>query len=287
MDLENSLRAIQRCERQGAAKLESINRDGDGARDGEADLPWRGARLPRQAYFSGAWSMRVAALILGLLGGMAGLGIAAMGDFLIGLATLQGPSSSLATIKFFLWAIPIASLVGGALAISMPTGAGTLMALSAIGWFAIGSHLGSGINFVTGSAIAFSGVGALVAFLGASTAGNRTAHISLSNNFVSLERAAPSDGRIEPSPSVDDRAVKKEPILSASPKTTLFANTLQELSSEAENVLWFADERGFPIELHKTTIVIQTADGPVSCTSNNDLLEFGRQVGYAGRFNAR
>jgi hypothetical protein len=91
--------------------------------------------------------MRVGALILGVIGGLYGLTVAFYGSMLIGFISLGGMSSAERSIgTLFLFAIPVTSFAGAAIALSHPTAAGLLLLTSAAGWLGLGAIFGYGIN---------------------------------------------------------------------------------------------------------------------------------------------
>lgn len=116
--------------------------------------------------------MRVAALILGILGGLSGLSLSALGSFVFiaGSGGRGGGAESL-----LLFGIPGASVLGGGVAMSAPGLGALLMFASAGAWYWIGSQFGYGINFVTGAPMILSGMGALLALAAAAQTTNDTA----------------------------------------------------------------------------------------------------------------
>ena len=109
--------------------------------------------------------MKIAALILGILSGLAGLSLAGTGDFLIGLMSLGGlPPDQVNMAKAFLWGIPLVTLGGAGLAMAQPKMGGGLMALGAVAWVGLGQLFHSPINFLNGAPLALAAVGALLAF---------------------------------------------------------------------------------------------------------------------------
>ena len=102
--------------------------------------------------------MRITALIFGILAGLSGLSVAALGH---AMSSMGGSGGG-----FLLYILPLASLVGGGLAISKPGTAATLMGISGVGWLLIGMAAGYGINFITITAVTLSLLGALFAALG-------------------------------------------------------------------------------------------------------------------------
>jgi hypothetical protein len=110
--------------------------------------------------------MKIAALIFGILGGLAGLTLAAYGDVAVALLSLGGmrPSDQ-ALLKLILWGIPVCILLGSGLAPTKPGAGGTLMLMGAGAWFLIGAYFGHGINFITGSTVILGGIGGVLALL--------------------------------------------------------------------------------------------------------------------------
>ena len=98
--------------------------------------------------------MNIAAMILGILGGLAGLTLSGLGA---GLASFGGHSAALGGLLLF--AMPIASIVGGGIALRHPGFGGILMLLSVLGWGALGSTAGSVLNFITMPPMVLSGIG--------------------------------------------------------------------------------------------------------------------------------
>ncbi len=110
--------------------------------------------------------MKIAALILGILGGLAGLGVAATGEMFVGLFSLFGFSAGdQALAKLVLWGLPIIGLIGAGMAIARPKVSGILMLVSAAGWLLVGARYGNGINFVTGTTLVLNGVAGILALL--------------------------------------------------------------------------------------------------------------------------
>ena len=100
--------------------------------------------------------MKVAAMIFGILAGLSGFLLAQIGHMFVALG--QGSSGSV----FYL--LPLASLLGGGLALNVPVAAGGLMAASALGWLAVGATLGAAINIFSITAVSLNALGALLAF---------------------------------------------------------------------------------------------------------------------------
>src|SRR5689334_3391283 len=93
--------------------------------------------------------MRVAALILGILSGLWGVGIALFGGGLLFVAALADVAGGEQWAMLALYGLPALALIGGALALTMPTVAGGLLLAGVVGWFAVGALFGQGINLVT------------------------------------------------------------------------------------------------------------------------------------------
>lgn len=113
--------------------------------------------------------MQVAAMILGILGGLFGLSIGMFGAGLGSLASAAGDSggSGLAIVSLL---IPIAGLIGGALVKVNHVIAGVLMGLSVLGMGAL-----FGVHMFTAIPLALSGVGSLLAFLSGNEAAPKKA----------------------------------------------------------------------------------------------------------------
>lgn len=83
--------------------------------------------------------MKVAALILGLISGLIGLSVASYGSMGVALLSAGGQRglapSLRESITLLLYAIPIASLVGGGVSLAAPGFGAALLLLSAVGWF--------------------------------------------------------------------------------------------------------------------------------------------------------
>lgn len=70
--------------------------------------------------------MKVAALILGILAGLSGLSVAVMGHALVGMAGGAGGP--------FFYLLPLASFIGGGLALNQSRAAGGVLICTALGW---------------------------------------------------------------------------------------------------------------------------------------------------------
>lgn len=79
--------------------------------------------------------MRLAALILGIIGGIAGIGGAIFALFVGGVGAAFGASEARSVVGLGLAAIPfsILGIVGGALSMSRPKTAGIMMLVAAVG----------------------------------------------------------------------------------------------------------------------------------------------------------
>jgi hypothetical protein len=146
--------------------------------------------------------MRVAALVLGILGGLYGLSLSMFGSLAVSLLSAGGlPSTQRQTATALIYAIPIASLLGGGVALSSPGAAAFLMLSSAAGWFYIGSYFGYGINFVTFGSIALSGLGGLLA-LGAAIENKNEKEDDYSVRNIKVRREQyPNEPILEPTAS--------------------------------------------------------------------------------------
>src|SRR6202022_1135356 len=133
-------------------------------------------------------TMLISALVLGILGGLFGLLIGLFGYTLGGIAGLGG-------LQALSMAIPIVSIVGGAMAKAKPIAAGSLMILSSVGMFCV-----FGFNFFTAIPLVLSAVGGLLAIAGMSEA----------TQVVSTQ-PAPSLEPVAPSPSVGQPAPPSSP----------------------------------------------------------------------------
>ena len=154
--------------------------------------------------------MRIGALILGILGGLQGLGLAMIGGAIFALNGAQG-----AVALMFL--IPLASIIGGSLAIAAPPVAAALMGLSAVAWLWIGAQFGYAVNFFTFLPVVLSGVGAVLAVCSLSQEGAGAPR--LLENFLTLSNepiSAPSPAAptaLAPATSLN---VESQPLKTAS-----------------------------------------------------------------------
>lgn len=105
--------------------------------------------------------MRVGAMVLGILGGIAGLMIGLFG-YALGALAAAGGSGAGAMLQIVSVAIPVASIVGGSMTKAKPLVAGALMGASAIGMVLVFDF-----NVFTAVPVALSGIGALGAVLAA------------------------------------------------------------------------------------------------------------------------
>src|SRR5438270_6274995 len=115
--------------------------------------------------------MAIAALILGIVGGLFELLLAIAG---YGIASIAGAGGATGTdfFKLVMMIIPIASLAGGGMSLAKPLFGGVLMLVSAVLVLII-----FGFNFFTFLSIALSGIGGILALVSSqhsSTAGARS-----------------------------------------------------------------------------------------------------------------
>lgn len=114
--------------------------------------------------------MRLAALLLGIFGGLSGLSLAVYGH--VAVSVLGGFGAMAAgqqdAAKVLLYGLPIASFVGASLAFSHAGASALLLLGSAAGWFVIGAHFGYGFNALTATTMILDGLAGLLAFAGAS-----------------------------------------------------------------------------------------------------------------------
>jgi hypothetical protein len=108
--------------------------------------------------------MAIAALILGIVGGLLGLLLAVFGYGLAAIAGAAGASGA-GLFKFLVIVIPVASLVGGGMAIAKPLIGGILMLISAVLVLAL-----FGFNFFTFLSVVLSGVGGILALIASQSA---------------------------------------------------------------------------------------------------------------------
>jgi hypothetical protein len=104
--------------------------------------------------------MLIGALILGILGGIFGLGIGLFGYGLGAIAGATEASDGARLFQIVSIAIPMASIVGGGIAIAKPLVGGALMLISAVGMFFV-----FGFNFFTFIPLVLSGLGGGLALL--------------------------------------------------------------------------------------------------------------------------
>lgn len=113
--------------------------------------------------------MRVAALVLGLIGGLIGLGFASAGQWVVLLLGVGGMSTgAMNALLVFLWALPIGAFVGGAVALNNPVAAGVILLSDAIVWLGLGASVGQPVNPVTGGPLLLTGVASFLAFAASS-----------------------------------------------------------------------------------------------------------------------
>ncbi|MDI6894838.1 MAG: hypothetical protein QME70_09585 [Bacillota bacterium] len=105
--------------------------------------------------------MRIAALILGILGGLAGIGGAVFVLFFGGAGAVLAAEGAFTVVKLGVAAVPLSilGLIGGALALAKPKVAGVLMLISAFGGL-IAISMGYAVAFI------LLLVGAVFAFVG-------------------------------------------------------------------------------------------------------------------------
>lgn len=106
--------------------------------------------------------MQVAALVLGIIGGLFGLLIGLFGYGLGGLARASGAGGA-GAFQLVSMALPIAGLAGAGMAMVNPVPAGALMLLSALGMLAL-----FGFNFFTAIPCLLIGLGGTLALVAAS-----------------------------------------------------------------------------------------------------------------------
>ena len=105
--------------------------------------------------------MKVAALILGILGGLSGLALASYAHMFMGIiGSSSGP---------VLYLLPLASFIGAGVALNAPGFAALLLIGSALGWFGLGAAFGYGINVITIGSVLLNGAGGLLALLSLDT----------------------------------------------------------------------------------------------------------------------
>lgn len=108
----------------------------------------------------------IAPVLLGIFGGAFGLLVGLFGYVLAGIAgAATGSPETAALIKLLMIAIPIASIIGGAIATATPKVAGIIMLLSAVGM--LGLCLLWGFNFFTLIPLVLTSSGGILALTGA------------------------------------------------------------------------------------------------------------------------
>jgi hypothetical protein len=108
--------------------------------------------------------LRIAALIFGLLAGLLGSGIIALGNLVTGLAA-AGVFGSHADFlaRYLLYAIPNLGLLGAGVALARPRIGGLLLLASAAAWVAVALVVGHGAVLFAALPFTFAGAGGLVA----------------------------------------------------------------------------------------------------------------------------
>ncbi len=106
--------------------------------------------------------MKTGAMICGIVGGIFGLIIGMFGAGVGAMASAAGASGA-GMFQLISIAIPVASVVGGAVTKANALAAGILMAASTAGMAYI-----FGVNAFTGIPLALTGIGALLAFMATS-----------------------------------------------------------------------------------------------------------------------
>jgi len=101
--------------------------------------------------------MKIAALIFGILAGLAGLPLASYAQVIVSFGGGQGGGA------YYL--LPTASFVGAGLALNFPAAAGGILAVCTVAWLGIGAQVGHAVNFITIGAVLFNGLGALFALI--------------------------------------------------------------------------------------------------------------------------
>jgi hypothetical protein len=122
--------------------------------------------------------MRVAALILAILGGLSGLSFAAYANvalFIFGAVGMSPDAVGLA--KLLIFGLPIASFIGGGLTLSKPGPSGAILITAALGYLIIAGWLQT--NFFTIATMLLIGTAGVLALL---TLGNTEAAPLLSPN---------------------------------------------------------------------------------------------------------
>jgi hypothetical protein len=180
----------------------------------------------------GATAMRVAALILGILGGLFGLSISFYGQLALSMFS-EGIQKAFGML--IIYAIPIASLVGGGMAITNAQAAVILMLISAAGWFAVGAFFGYGFNFITMSPMILSGIGGLLALAAANTNGAQKSVVQVTRQTEPLIRPDPGPSatqRHDKTP-IDYYPVISRAIANLDPNTEQTRKTLYDRARQA------------------------------------------------------
>ncbi|MBK3660379.1 hypothetical protein JJE66_03815 [Bradyrhizobium diazoefficiens] len=109
--------------------------------------------------------MRLAALLLGIFGGLSGLSLAVYGHVAVAIVGGLGgmPTGQQDAAKLLLYGLPIASFVGAGLAFSQAGLSALLLLGSAAGWYIIGANFGYGFNVVTATTMILDGLAGLLA----------------------------------------------------------------------------------------------------------------------------
>ena len=139
--------------------------------------------------------MRVGALILGILGGLSGLGLASLGGLIFAIGGSQGG-------VVLMFGIPLASIVGGVLAIATPGLAALLMGGSAAALFWLGAQFGHSVNFLTLAPMVMSAIGAILAIM----ASGGVTSASRSSGTIRVARDSTVQESASNTPSGFDRA---------------------------------------------------------------------------------
>lgn len=112
--------------------------------------------------------MAIAALILGILGGLFGLMLALFGYGMASIAGAAGVGGA-GLFKLIMIVIPIAAIVGGALSIAKPLIAGILMLVSAVLVLLV-----FGFNGFTFLSVLLTGIGGVLAIVASQNAPERS-----------------------------------------------------------------------------------------------------------------
>lgn len=112
----------------------------------------------------GGIAMKVGALILGILGGLAALSYGLIG-FGLGSMADAAQSGAGTSLQVFSMGVPVAALAGAGMVIAKPVIGASLMALAAVVLVLV-----LGLNFFTMIPVVLLGLGALLGFLGSNDA---------------------------------------------------------------------------------------------------------------------